>query len=127
MNILETNRSEMADPHPRDSAYLNVGHTSRQDPRGNRPSSQDRLRDSRNVRNIRDMFWDKKKGLLGDNLTRRARVENLFFTTPKLVRLLYGSLFNRNIVQIIIYIYIYIYNQIELLSHQERYLFSTFF
>jgi len=34
MNILGTNRSEMADPHPRDSARPNVGHTSRRDPRG---------------------------------------------------------------------------------------------
>lgn len=50
----------MADPHPRDSAYPNVGHTSRQDPRGNRPPSQDRLRDSRNVRDIRDMSLVKK-------------------------------------------------------------------
>lgn len=69
----------MADPHPRDSAYLNVGHTSRQDPRGNRPSSQGRLRDSRNVRDIRDMSSvKKKKGLLGDHLTRR--VSEIFFS-----------------------------------------------
>lgn len=37
MNILETRRSEMAeDLYPWDSAYLNVGHTSRQDPREDR-------------------------------------------------------------------------------------------
>lgn len=72
----------MAEPHPRDPAYLNVGHTSRQDPRGNRPSSQDRLRDSRNVRDIRDMSLGKKKGLLGDHLTRHARVENFFLLRP---------------------------------------------
>lgn len=50
----------MADPHPRDSAYPNVGHTSRQDPRGNRPACQDRLRDSQDVLGIRGTFSVKK-------------------------------------------------------------------
>lgn len=99
MNILGANRSEMADLHPRDSAYPNVGHTSRQDPWGNRPSSQDRLRDSRNVRDIRDMSSVKKVS------PRRpfdeSRVGNLFHHAQLQTDTssLLGSLFNRIIIR----------------------------
>lgn len=75
MNILGTNRSEMVDPHPRDSAYTNVGHTSRQDPRGNRPASQDRLRDSRSVLGTTEMSSVKKK-VQSDGHLMASHVQN---------------------------------------------------